>query len=191
MVNNYVKAKMISEPVKKKYNETQLGYLIAITALKNTMSMSEISLLIEMDKNLSTDKSTLYGFFRLMSKDILSDRAGSIHKKVDAIERGYDISKAAKKPYAEDNLRNSIGLLAFRLSVQSVVEKLIAEMMLSAIAKDLHGENFDLEGKPGAKEARRVIKISKAEAKRLAITKEIEAKEEAKKPVPAKKKGKK
>jgi hypothetical protein len=75
MVNNYVKADILEEPNKKKYSNDHLGYLLAISVLKRVLSMSEISMLIEMDKDVSTDKSVLYGFFRVMAKDILQENA--------------------------------------------------------------------------------------------------------------------
>ena len=59
MVNNYVKAKIIAEPTKKKYNVDHLGYLLAISLLKNVLNMSDISLIIGMDKEVTTDKVVL------------------------------------------------------------------------------------------------------------------------------------
>ncbi len=42
MINNYVKWKMIPRPEKKQYNRIHLGYLIAITILKQVMPIKEI-----------------------------------------------------------------------------------------------------------------------------------------------------
>ena len=180
MVNNYVKAKMIQEPEKKKYGENQLGYLIAITALKNTMSMSEISLLMEMDKSLSTDKKTLYGFYRVMSQDILLDRSVQMKNKVESLLATYKKEEEAHNEKASENLRNSIGLFALRMSIESVTYKLIADMMLDSLAKDLHGEaTYEFENTPGHHETKREAKIAKAQAERLAAAKEAQEKLEA------------
>jgi len=177
MVNNYVKAKMIQEPDKKKYRENQLGYLIAITALKNTMSMSEISLLMEMDKSLSTDKKTLYGFYKVMSQDILSDRSGQMKNKVASLLEIYKKETAAGDEKANDNLRNSIGLFALRMSIESVTYKMIADTMLDSLAKALHGEaTYEFENTPGHHESKRELKIAKAQAERLAAAKEAQFK---------------
>jgi hypothetical protein len=89
MVNNYVKADILEEPHNKKYSNDQLGYLLAISSLKRVLSMSEISLLIEMDKDVSTDKSVLYGFFRVMAKDILQERATKVSMKTDSFVSTY------------------------------------------------------------------------------------------------------
>lgn len=42
MINNYVKWKMIPPPEKKQYDKEHLGYLIAITILKQVMPIGEI-----------------------------------------------------------------------------------------------------------------------------------------------------
>ncbi|MDH6363568.1 hypothetical protein M2139_000685 [Enterococcus sp. PF1-24] len=42
MVNNYVKTQMIPPPVKKRYNRTHLAFLIAITLLKQVLTIAEI-----------------------------------------------------------------------------------------------------------------------------------------------------
>lgn len=179
MVNNYVKAGMIKMPEKKKYNVEHLGYLFAITILKETLSMSELSLLIEMDGQLSTDKSILYGFFRNMSKDVMEDKAGKVKAKMDAYSRGYEREKAAGDPNAEGKLRDEVALAAFRLAIQSQVDRLLAKSLVNALADDLHGpKERALETNPGHKEAERERKISEAESHRLALAKEAKLKEE-------------
>lgn len=42
MVNNYVKLQMIPAPVKKRYNKTHIAFLIAITLLKQVLTIPEI-----------------------------------------------------------------------------------------------------------------------------------------------------
>lgn len=168
MVNNYVKAKIIDEPVKKKYNQVQLGYLMAISTLKITLSMSEISLLIEMDNDVSTDKSILYGFFRVMANDILKDSVERLSRRVDTYAIRFNEEKAKNDPKADVNLRDSLGLIALRLSIQAGVNEILSSLLLDAVGKDMHGEKaFEIESTPGAHEMRRENKISGAEAKRL------------------------
>ena len=43
MVRNYVKQGLIENPVKKKYNTDQIGYLICITILKQVASLEDLS----------------------------------------------------------------------------------------------------------------------------------------------------
>ena len=42
MVNNYVKLRLIPKPIKKRYNKVHLAYLIAISILKQVMTIEEI-----------------------------------------------------------------------------------------------------------------------------------------------------
>ena len=42
MVNNYVKLNLIPKPVKKRYNKVHLAYLIAITMLKQVVTIEEV-----------------------------------------------------------------------------------------------------------------------------------------------------
>ena len=42
MVNNYVKHGLIPAPVKKRYNQKHLAFLIAITLLKQVLTLPEI-----------------------------------------------------------------------------------------------------------------------------------------------------
>lgn len=178
MVNNYVKAGMIKEPEKKKYGVEHLGYLLAITMLKGTLSMGELSLLIEMDSQVSTDKSVLYGFFRVMSNDIIQDKSKTVKAKIDTYVRNYDKEVSAGNPAADTNLRDEIALTAFRLSIQSEVEHMISSMLISTLADDLHGpKERALETTPGHKEEERERKISAAESHRLFLAKEAKARE--------------
>ena len=42
MINNYVKLKLIPKPIKKKYNKEHIAFLIAITLLKQILTISEV-----------------------------------------------------------------------------------------------------------------------------------------------------
>lgn len=185
MVNNYVKAKMIPEPDRKKYSEEQLGYLIAVSALKNTMSMSEISMLMEMDKSVSDDKKEIYDFYRSMSQDILSERSSEIKSKVDSLLSSYQDEKKGDEAKASLDLHDSLATLALRTSIESVAYKIIVDMILDVMARAIHGEaTYEFENTPGHHESQRELKIAKAQAERLAAAKEAAAKksaEEAKK----------
>src|SRR5574344_1373847 len=141
MVNNYVKAGILAAPEKKKYTQDHLGYLLAMTTLKRTLSISEISLLIEMDKDVSTDKSVLYGFFRVMAKDILQERAPKVSMKTDSFVSTYQRELKEGNEKAEQNLRDRLGLIALRLAIQAGVDTIISQMRLDESGKSLHGKD--------------------------------------------------
>jgi hypothetical protein len=178
MVNNYVKADILDEPNKKKYSNDHLGYLLAITSLKRVLSMSEISMLIEMDKDVSTDKSVLYGFFKIMAKDIMQENATKVSEKTDSFVATYQRELSEGNPNAEQNLRDRLGLVALRLAIQAGVNSIMAQMILDEIGKAVHGEKvYQFESTPGHHELRREDKISLAQSKRLAAAKKEKTKD--------------
>lgn len=54
MVSNYVKKGLIPNPVKKQYYAEQIAYLFFVVVAKNQLSMEEIGLLIDMQRNTYT-----------------------------------------------------------------------------------------------------------------------------------------
>jgi hypothetical protein len=177
MVNNYVKAGIIKEPDKKKYNVEHLGYLLAITILKETLSMSELATLIEMDGQVSSDKSVLYGFYSMMLKDILHKEAGLLKVRIDRYEGSYAKDKKEKgEEYAETMLRDKIALIAFRMSIQSEVYRLLSHALLAALDEDLHGADTSAE-KATRENDKTAMRAEEKEASRLAHAKARKKKE--------------
>ena len=62
MVNNYVKQKLITPPVNKKYSRTQMLYLLVICLLKQILNISDIAKLLEWEK-LKYETDVAYNFF--------------------------------------------------------------------------------------------------------------------------------
>lgn len=54
MINNYVKQKIVSPPVKKRYKRSHLVYFISVALLKSVFSMAQIAELIQMQIKSST-----------------------------------------------------------------------------------------------------------------------------------------
>ena len=131
MVNNYVKAKIIKEPDRKKYNEEHLGYLLAICFLKRTLSMSELSLLIQMDADASSDKSVLYRFFRNMLSDITHDVAAKNEFHLEDFHNVYKGLAKKDSEKASKFMADSLALMALRLSVKASVYSLISKYSTS------------------------------------------------------------
>jgi len=177
MVNNYVKARMIEEPKKKKYSKEQIGYLMAITLMKSTISMSDMSLLLEMDKNVTLDKGRLYAFYCDLESSIVHESTKKTKSAVDNLVKKYKTEKEKNNAEADDNLRNSLGFLALRLAIRAQSNKILSDQIIEQIRKDLHGAKaIEIESTPGHNEIRRENKIGKGEAKRLAIAKKAAGK---------------
>lgn len=70
MISNYVKKGLISNPVKKQYNREQIAYLIFIAVAKTVLSMEDIRLLIQLQKDAYTSQKA-YEYFRLELENVL------------------------------------------------------------------------------------------------------------------------
>ncbi len=176
MVNNYVKAGMLKAPEKKKYTNEHLGYLLAVSCLKDVLSMTDLSLLIEMDSHVSSDKSVLYRFFASLTNDVIQDKAKSVLSKIESYEKRYDKEVGSDSQKAESNLRDALGLTAFRLAVQAEVYQVISKAILRSIADDMHGEDVWMAvNSKQAHEVKREMKISMAESERIAKAKQRQA----------------
>lgn len=181
MVNNYVKAKIIKEPVKKKYNEEHIGYLFAICTLKRSLSMTELSLIIDMDSDVSKDKSALYGFFRLMWRNIIQSSASKALEHVEDFANVYERDSSEDPEKAQKLLCDSLGLIAFRMSIQASIYMMISSKMLDTIAKVAHPEEaYKEEKQRKSSEIRRQNEINETAAQRVAKAKDKMRKKELK-----------
>lgn len=70
MISNYVKKKMIDNPVKKQYFREQIADIFFIAVTKSVLSLEDIQLLIELQKK-TYDCETAYEYFRLELKNVL------------------------------------------------------------------------------------------------------------------------
>ncbi len=182
MVNNYVKAKMIDLPVKKKYSKEQIGYLLAICLMKSTISMADMSLLLELDSCVSVDKGRLYAFWASMETSILQDTAKKTLDRVGNFTKAYSSGKGKKSNASEQDARASLGLIALRLAIQAQANKLISDSIIAALRSDMHGdERKEKAVQAEQKEAdHRADKHAKKEARRLAAEKVAKAKKRKK-----------
>ena len=63
MVSNYVKKGLVPNPVKKRYSREQIAYLIFIALAKSVLSLDNLSLFIQMQKD-SYDTEAAYEYFQ-------------------------------------------------------------------------------------------------------------------------------
>lgn len=71
MISNYVKKGLVSNPLKKQYDREQIAYLIFIAIAKTVLSMEDIKLLIETQKQ-TYDSEVAYNYFEAELKNVLS-----------------------------------------------------------------------------------------------------------------------
>lgn len=171
MVNNYVKAKMIDLPVKKRYSKEQIGYLMAICLMKPTISMADMSLLLELDDHVSVDKGRLYAFWASMENSILSETAKRTLFHVESTAKHYASQKSKNRKKAEDDTRATLALIALRLAIQSQANKLISDSIIYALRSDMHGEKGQKKAEEVNKPTHRDERMAKKEAKRIGASK--------------------
>lgn len=124
MINNYVKAKIISNPVQKKYNKSQIGYLIAISLLKNVSSMKDLSALIKVDSNLEEEKEkALYDFCKELETDTIKVLSQRVKEELIEIKNVKEDKEELGKLCA----------LALKLYVESAVNKILADIIADKI----------------------------------------------------------
>ena len=178
MVNNYVKAGMVEEPDKKKYSRNQIGYLLAISLLKQTVSMSDLSVLLELDDGVSNDKESLYRFFADMQSFIISETSRKTLQKADGIARKYKADLRSSKEKADLNARNALGFVALRLAVQAEANKILSDYIIAELRKEMLGQEGSELSTPSKREVRATKRGSKKNAKRIKKVNKAKAKKE-------------
>ena len=178
MVNNYVKAGMVEEPDKKKYSRNQIGYLLAISLLKQTVSMSDLSVLLELDDGVANDKESLYRFFADMQSFIISETSRKTLQKADGIARKYKAERRTSKEKADLNARNALGFVALRLAVQAEANKILSDYIIAELRKEMLGQEGSELSTPSKREVRATKRGSKKNAKRIKKVNKAKAKKE-------------
>ncbi|MEG0177588.1 DUF1836 domain-containing protein [Anaerorhabdus sp.] len=125
MINNYVKWKMIPAPNKKKqYNRVHFGYLIAITILKQVMTIKEVKEGILFQANL-TGTHRAYNFFCDEQENALKLTMSLINPK---LKYNQNIG-----PIKEDDIALKMSALAF-------ANKIVASKKVKIQEESLRGE---------------------------------------------------
>ena len=70
MISNYVKKGLVANPVKKQYSREQIAYLIFIAVGKSVLSMEDIRLLFQLQKESYTPQQA-YDYFRMELENVL------------------------------------------------------------------------------------------------------------------------
>lgn len=89
MISNYVKKKLVDNPVKKQYGREQIAYIIFIAIAKSVLSLDNIQRLIGMQKKIYSG-DVAYDYFCLEFENILQYVFGL---KVESDTIGIDSSE--------------------------------------------------------------------------------------------------
>ena len=106
MISNYVKKKLIDNPVKKQYSREMIAYLMFIAIAKNVASLDDLQFLIQKQK-LKYNAKEAYEYFQRAFETILKSVFG------------FDASKddKEKRTVEEELLENIIVTVAHKLYV--------------------------------------------------------------------------
>lgn len=70
MISNYVKHKLIANPVKKQYGRDQIAYLIFIALTKCVLSLEDVAGLFDIQKRTSTCEEAYECFTKFFEEDL-------------------------------------------------------------------------------------------------------------------------
>ena len=83
MIRNYVKQGLVKNPEQKQYFADHIGHLIAITVLKNVLSLENIATLFEYQRKVYTDP-VAYDYFCMELENMIFHQFG-LKESVDKI----------------------------------------------------------------------------------------------------------
>ncbi len=115
MISNYVKKKLIDNPIKKQYSRDMIAYLLFIALCKSVASLFDIQLLINLQKENGHEIRASYEFFKREFEDIL--------RTVFALKEDNE-RKEESKTVEEELLRKLIVAIAHKIYVDKAFSML-------------------------------------------------------------------
>ncbi|MCR5705200.1 MAG: DUF1836 domain-containing protein [Acholeplasmatales bacterium] len=95
MVNNYVKGKVVSAPISKKYNKEHLALINETCSLKQVLSIAEIKQILDSEYK-DTPKSEAFNSFKVLCKDEFKKAIDFTNEKLANISDDNDIEALTK-----------------------------------------------------------------------------------------------
>ena len=111
MINNYVKQKLVSPPIKKKYDRDNVARLVMVILLKNVFSISEIKALLDR----VTINMTVEEAFDFMSA---------------SLERRYSLVKTSNKKISEGS-NDKFATIMINISASAIITKATAQGIIN------------------------------------------------------------
>ena len=112
MVNNYIKDGLVPRAEGKRYGPIHLGYLTAVVALKQVLTVRDIGALMEAGRSLEKTPSEQYAYFCNALDQALTDTAQAIDPEAD---------------------RSDLARMALDFAVRSYVNQLACQRILNII----------------------------------------------------------
>ena len=154
MINNYVKAKIVSSPIDKLYTREQIGYILFISLLKNITSLKNIASLFSFDKAYSGNKEDLYSFCKELEEEAVIKTNSQLKEEI----------KNLHEYLSEEDFSKKLANKALRLYIESSTKKIIADSIMNYLSETVLPSSALKEDK---KEKLLEKKILDKEAKKL------------------------
>ena len=154
MINNYVKAKIVSSPIDKLYTREQIGYILFISLLKNITSLKNIASLFSFDKAYSGNKEELYTFCKELEEESVIKTNSQLKEEI----------KNLHESLSEEDFSKILANKALRLYIESSTKKIIADSIMNYLSETVLPSSALKEDK---KEKLLEKKILDKEAKKL------------------------
>lgn len=120
MVNNYVKAKALSPPEKKKYSHTQMMLLVMIFQLKNILSISELKQIVDIkrcDDKADNQESIQHYYERFRQEE--QSQLGELRDYIEKVDKTD-----------KEELVDTIMSLAIEASLKKRMAEMLFDYML-------------------------------------------------------------
>lgn len=127
MINNYVKAKVISAPVEKTYTREQIAYLTFISFVKSVAPLRNMASLISIDIDYMRKTSELYAFYKDVEERTLKE----------VIRKSKEILEKKRENEEENNEFLKYADTAFRFYIDASVKKAIADSIMKEINESI------------------------------------------------------
>ena len=95
MVNNYVKGKVVSAPIAKKYNREHLALINETCSLKQVLSIAEIKQILDSEYK-DTPKNEAFNSFKNLCKDEFNKAMAFTKDKLENVTSDNDIEALTK-----------------------------------------------------------------------------------------------
>ncbi len=123
MINNYIKAGLLSRANGKKYEQEHLAYLTAISAMKQVLSVREMQALVSIGRE-GRDTRRLYDFFCETLDGALTDTAQRLDPETTDQDLPKLVLSLAMRSYADAlACRRVLGIMAERCGRQELLHK--------------------------------------------------------------------
>lgn len=116
MISNYVKKKLVPNPVRKQYSRDLICYLLFIALCKNVATLFDIQILINLQKENGHSVERAYTFFKSEFEEILLSVFGFEKRN----ERDKDASESIEK----ELLEKLVAAIAHKIYVDTIFSTL-------------------------------------------------------------------